>query len=186
MLKLTKSKKAAENNFTCTGNLIIFLNIIVYSHKSKDRLADLVAEHLDHLHYLNDILCLAISDLNDVLCEHLLNNLFLPLYVFSLSPVEAFDARLKDYPRINTVVSLFLLSQVCLHFIFQTFFSVALSVNRLELLFCRSFSSFITRASFKVCRKFSSMLMAPCSNLQPTKRVARRLVKHKIATRDTI
>ena len=83
-----------------------------FSHKSKDRLADLVAEHLDHLHYLNDILCLDISDLNHVLCDHLLNNLFLPLYVFSLSPLDAVDARLKDYPRIDTVVSLFLLSQV--------------------------------------------------------------------------
>jgi len=43
-----------------------------------------VAEHLDHLHYLNDILCLEIAPLNAVLTDHLLNRLFVPLYVFSL------------------------------------------------------------------------------------------------------
>jgi len=56
----------------------------VCSHNSRGRLADLVAEHLDHMHYLNDILSLDISALNDVLTEHLLNRLLVPLYVFSL------------------------------------------------------------------------------------------------------
>lgn len=54
------------------------------SHNSRDRLADLVAEHLDHLHYLNDILSLGIGPLNDVLSDQLLNRLLLPLYVYSL------------------------------------------------------------------------------------------------------
>jgi len=36
------------------------------------------------MHYLNDILSLDISALNDVLTEHLLNRLLVPLYVFSL------------------------------------------------------------------------------------------------------
>lgn len=54
------------------------------SHQSQNRLSDLVAEHLDHLHYLNDILCLNIPDLNKVLSEHLLNKLLIPLYVYSL------------------------------------------------------------------------------------------------------
>lgn len=48
------------------------------------KLSDLVAEHLDHLHYLNDILCLHIEALNDVLTAHLLNKLLVPLYVYSL------------------------------------------------------------------------------------------------------
>lgn len=55
-----------------------------FSHQSQNRLSDLVAEHLDHLHYLNDILCLNISDLNKVLSEHLLHKLLVPLYVYSL------------------------------------------------------------------------------------------------------
>jgi protein CLEC16A len=55
------------------------------SHQSQNRLADLVAEHLDHLHYLNDILSLDIGDLNQVLTDHLLNKLLIPLYVYSLT-----------------------------------------------------------------------------------------------------
>uniref|UniRef100_UPI001EAF8A4C protein CLEC16A-like n=1 Tax=Oncorhynchus gorbuscha TaxID=8017 RepID=UPI001EAF8A4C len=43
------------------------------------KLSDLVAEHLDHLHYLNDILTINCEFLNDVLTDHLLNRLFLPL-----------------------------------------------------------------------------------------------------------
>ncbi|KAK9885246.1 hypothetical protein WA026_010745 [Henosepilachna vigintioctopunctata] len=54
-------------------------------HQSQNRLSDLVAEHLDHLHYLNDILCLNITDLNQVLTDHLLHKLLIPLYIFSLS-----------------------------------------------------------------------------------------------------
>lgn len=46
----------------------------------------MVAEHLDHLHYINDILCLNIPDLNDVLTEHLLHKLLVPLYIYSLTP----------------------------------------------------------------------------------------------------
>ena len=48
------------------------------------RLKDLVAEHLDHVHYLNDIVCLGIENLNEVLTGHLLNRLFIPLYIYSL------------------------------------------------------------------------------------------------------
>lgn len=54
-------------------------------HQSQNRLSDLVAEHLDHLHYLNDILCLNITDLNHVLTDHLLHKLLIPLYIYSLS-----------------------------------------------------------------------------------------------------
>lgn len=47
------------------------------------RLEDLIAEHLDHLHYLNDILLLNIGDLNDVLADNLLHRLITPLYLHS-------------------------------------------------------------------------------------------------------
>ncbi|XP_061568817.1 protein CLEC16A isoform X1 [Cololabis saira] len=78
-------------------------------HKNKGKLSDLVAEHLDHLHYLNDILMINCEFLNDVLTDHLLNRLFLPLYVFSLVNPEMSEDR-----KINPQVSLYLLSQVFL------------------------------------------------------------------------
>lgn len=58
------------------------------SHQSQNRLSDLVAEHLDHLHYLNDILLLKITDLNQVLSDHLLHKLLIPLYIYSLSSLR--------------------------------------------------------------------------------------------------
>ena len=69
------------------GNHILEIDSAIRNdsdHSSRDRLADLVAEHLDHLHYLNDILRLEIDSLNDVLTDHLLDRLFLPLYIQSL------------------------------------------------------------------------------------------------------
>uniref|UniRef100_A0A8P4KMX2 C-type lectin domain containing 16A n=2 Tax=Dicentrarchus labrax TaxID=13489 RepID=A0A8P4KMX2_DICLA len=78
-------------------------------HKNRGKLSDLVAEHLDHLHYLNDILIINCEFLNDVLTDHLLNRLFLPLYVFSLVSPEMSEDR-----KINPQVSLYLLSQVFL------------------------------------------------------------------------
>jgi hypothetical protein len=65
--------------------LILCFFFLSFSHQSRNRLADLVAEHLDHLHYLNDILCLRIDCLNDVLTDHLLHRLLIPLYVYSLT-----------------------------------------------------------------------------------------------------
>ncbi|KAM8825629.1 protein CLEC16A isoform 3-T3 [Synchiropus picturatus] len=78
-------------------------------HKNRGKLSDLVAEHLDHLHYLNDILIINCEFLNDVLTDHLLNRLFLPLYVYSLVIPETSGER-----KINPQVSLSLLSQVFL------------------------------------------------------------------------
>ncbi|XP_068192735.1 protein CLEC16A isoform X2 [Antennarius striatus] len=78
-------------------------------HKNRGKLSDLVAEHLDHLHYLNDILIINCEFLNDVLTDHLLNRLFLPLYVYSLVSPEKSEER-----KINPQVSLYLLSQVFL------------------------------------------------------------------------
>lgn len=103
-------------------------------------MSDLVAEHLDHLHYLNDILCLNISDLNKVLSEHLLHKLLVPLYVYSLMKYKKVSCQtqvkrsnvlvsfstftyivinnlnfLKDERKhVSVVVALFLLSQVFL------------------------------------------------------------------------
>ncbi|XP_075232093.1 C-type lectin domain containing ema isoform X2 [Lycorma delicatula] len=116
MLKFIRNKTAApyfSNLVWFIGNHVLELDSCVRNdadHLSQNRLADLVAEHLDHLHYLNDILSLNIEDLNEVLTDHLLNRLFIPLYVFSLLPGLSEDGR----PKMSSVVSLFLLSQVFL------------------------------------------------------------------------
>ena len=80
------------------------------------KLDDLVAEHLDHLHYLNDILLLRIDDLNEILTDHLLNRLLIPLYIYSLIDYSNDDLNYSQSSRckISRVVSLFLLSQVFL------------------------------------------------------------------------
>ncbi|CAB0043585.1 unnamed protein product [Trichogramma brassicae] len=91
MLRFIRDKTAApyfSNLVWFIGNHILELDTCVRTdadHQSQNRLADLVAEHLDHLHYLNDILCLNIEDLNKVLSEHLLHKLLVPLYVYSLT-----------------------------------------------------------------------------------------------------
>lgn len=79
------------------------------------KLADLVAEHLDHIHYVNDILILNIDCLNEVLTEHLSKRLLVPLYLGSL-------AQNHDGSRVSKVVALFLLSQVS-KFSFFNFFT---------------------------------------------------------------
>jgi protein CLEC16A len=52
------------------------------------RLDDLVAEHLDHLHYVNDILLLQIRDLSQVLVDHLLTRLFVSKYIGAFQPPQ--------------------------------------------------------------------------------------------------
>ncbi|XP_077172166.1 protein CLEC16A isoform X2 [Paroedura picta] len=79
-------------------------------HRNREKLSALVAEHLDHLHYLNDILIINCEFLNEVLTDHLLNSLFLPLYVYSLVDQDKGGER----PKISLQVSLYLLSQVFL------------------------------------------------------------------------
>lgn len=122
------------------GKHILELDACVVSdcdHQSQSRLSNLVAEHLDHLHYLNDILLLNIDGLNAVLTEHLLHKLFVPLYVYSLTPPtpvsmamvtrnlaavlnkivdidEDEDIQDANSPRVSSVVALFLLSLVFL------------------------------------------------------------------------
>lgn len=119
MLKFIRDRTAApyfSNLVWFIGNHVLELDACVTiadQGPMGSRLGDLVAEHLDHLHYLNDILCLRIDALNAVLTDHLLHRLFLPLYVYSL--VQGHHPRLPDErPHVSSVVSLFLLSQVFL------------------------------------------------------------------------
>jgi protein CLEC16A len=120
MLKFIRDKTAApyfSNLVWFIGNHVLELDSCVRNdadHQSQNRLADLVAEHLDHLHYLNDILSLDIGDLNQVLTDHLLNKLLIPLYVYSLTKRRRHSQLEDTRPHVSSVVSLFLLSQVFL------------------------------------------------------------------------
>ncbi|KAM3961022.1 C-type lectin domain containing ema [Aphomia sociella] len=95
MLRFIRDRTAApyfSNLVWFIGKHILELDACVRNdadHQSQQKLDDLVAEHLDHLHYINDILCLNIPDLNDVLTEHLLHKLFVPLYIYSLTSESA-------------------------------------------------------------------------------------------------
>uniref|UniRef100_A0A8C4X9W5 C-type lectin domain containing 16A n=1 Tax=Erpetoichthys calabaricus TaxID=27687 RepID=A0A8C4X9W5_ERPCA len=112
MLHYVRDRTAApyfSNLVWFIGSHVIELDNCVQTdeeHRNKGKLSDLVAEHLDHLHYLNDILIINCEFLNDVLTDHLLNRLFLPLYVYSLVNHE----KVRRLPQ----VSLYLLSQVFL------------------------------------------------------------------------
>ncbi|XP_071568577.1 protein CLEC16A homolog isoform X3 [Temnothorax nylanderi] len=121
MLAFIRDRTAApyfSNLVWFIGDHIIELDTCVRNdadHQSQNRLSDLVAEHLDHLHYLNDILCLNIPDLNKVLSEHLLNKLLVPLYVYSLMKYKNALCQTQDERKhVSVVVALFLLSQVFL------------------------------------------------------------------------
>lgn len=70
------------------------------SHRSKNRLETLIAEHLDHLHYVNDILSIDNEYLNDVLTEHMLNRLLVPLYVDSLTRKRAYGLAVSGLEKI--------------------------------------------------------------------------------------
>ncbi|XP_043250720.1 protein CLEC16A homolog [Colletes gigas] len=121
MLAFIRDRTAApyfSNLVWFIGNHIIELDTCVRNdadHQSQNRLSDLVAEHLDHLHYLNDILCLNISDLNKVLSDHLLHKLLVPLYVYSLMRHKNLLCQNQEERKhVSIVVALFLLSQVFL------------------------------------------------------------------------
>lgn len=119
MLEYIRSKTAApyfSNLVWFIGNHIIELDECLLSqahHLNRGRLESLVAEHLDHLHYINDILGLGVGPLNAVLTDHLLDRLFIPLYVYSLTDCSM-SPEGEESPRISTTISLFLLSQVFL------------------------------------------------------------------------
>lgn len=114
---------------------------------------------MDYLHYLNDILCLNITDLNHVLTDQLLHKLLIPLYICSLTTTKktvgakALNRVLNQKltfnenngsishelsaGKVSCVVALFLLSQVCLitsHSpLVQTLAWIVLKSNRLLL-----------------------------------------------------
>nr|XP_038942965.1 protein CLEC16A isoform X5 [Rattus norvegicus] len=77
-------------------------------HRNRGKLSDLVAEHLDHLHYLNDILIINCEFLNDVLTDHLLNRLFLPLYVHSLENPDKVFLIIHHAPLVNSLAEVIL------------------------------------------------------------------------------
>ncbi|XP_073883869.1 protein CLEC16A isoform X13 [Macaca fascicularis] len=77
-------------------------------HRNRGKLSDLVAEHLDHLHYLNDILIINCEFLNDVLTDHLLNRLFLPLYVYSLENQDKVFLIIHHAPLVNSLAEVIL------------------------------------------------------------------------------
>ncbi|GAB6025945.1 hypothetical protein CHUAL_011914 [Chamberlinius hualienensis] len=120
MLKFIRDKTAApyfSNLVWFIGSHVLELDLCIRNdadHQSRNRLSDLVAEHLDHMHYINDILTLKIDALNDVLTDHLLNRLLIPLYVYSLTKRRRHSQVEDDRPHVSSVVSLFLLSQVFL------------------------------------------------------------------------
>ncbi|XP_071105280.1 protein CLEC16A-like [Haliotis cracherodii] len=120
MLRYIRDRTAApyfSNLVWFIGQHILDLDLCVRNdsdHRSRDRLSDLVAEHLDHLHYLNDILCINIDALNEVLTDQLLNRLLIPLYVYSLTKRKKYADVQTDKKHVSSVVSLFLLSQVFL------------------------------------------------------------------------
>lgn len=140
MLRFIRDKTAApyfSNLVWFIGKHILELDTCVRTdidHQSNQKLSNLVAEHLDHLHYLSDILLLDIKDLNAVLTEHLLHKLFVPLYIFSLTPAPPppslavvtqnlaavlnrnvdIDIQEMHNPRVSSIVALYLLSLVFL------------------------------------------------------------------------
>ncbi|XP_021374464.1 protein CLEC16A-like [Mizuhopecten yessoensis] len=120
MLRYIKDRTAApyfSNLVWFIGMHILDLDSCVRNdagHQSRNWLSDLVAEHLDHLHYMNDILNIQIDSLNDVLTDQLLNRLLIPLYVYSLTMRKKHSDRTLQRKHVSSVVSLFLLSQVFL------------------------------------------------------------------------
>ncbi|XP_066588099.1 protein CLEC16A homolog [Prorops nasuta] len=160
MLAFIRDRTAApyfSNLVWFIGNHVIELDTCVRNdadHQSQNRLSDLVAEHLDHLHYLNDILSLNIPDLNKVLSEHLLNKLLVPLYVFSLMKKTDLPCQNKEErKRISVVVALFLLSQVFLIVSHEPL------VNTLAIIILKSNMDTILSGCNKMLEKFSKIMI---------------------------
>ncbi|VDD76262.1 unnamed protein product [Mesocestoides corti] len=98
---------SAINDSICFHNRLV----------NRSRIEDLVAETSDHLHYIDDIFSLGIPDLTNVLFFILLQRLFLPLYVHSLTKRHLPNNSTNNYKGSSRgyffhAVSMFLLSQV--------------------------------------------------------------------------
>ncbi|KAK0162347.1 hypothetical protein PV327_008692 [Microctonus hyperodae] len=160
MLAFIRDRTAApyfSNLVWFIGNHIIELDTCLRNdadHQSQNRLADLVAEHLDHLHYLNDILCLNIKDLNKVLSEHLLHKLLVPLYVYSLTKPRSSTSQSHQDERkhVSVVLSLFLLSQVFL------IISHGPLVRTLAAVILKSDSNIIQNGASKVLEEYDQTI----------------------------
>ncbi|XP_019858541.1 PREDICTED: protein CLEC16A-like, partial [Amphimedon queenslandica] len=131
MLEYIRSKTAApyfSNLVWFIGNHVLELDdsLKKADHLHTSKLESLVAEHLDHLHYIHDILCLDVSSLNEILIDHLLNRLFIPLYVNSMCEVPSCHD--DENPHISSKIALFLLSQVFL------ILSTPMLINQLSFL----------------------------------------------------
>ncbi|KRZ93256.1 Protein CLEC16A [Trichinella sp. T8] len=73
-----------------------------------DRMRDLIADHQDHIHYLNDILCLDVEDLNKVLIDQLMSKLFSPVYLNSIYAIPD----INDERPFSLLVTVFFLTQL--------------------------------------------------------------------------
>ncbi|KER28824.1 hypothetical protein T265_04431 [Opisthorchis viverrini] len=100
------------------GNTILDIDALLRSDMSihyRTRLDDLVAEHVDLLHYVNDLLSLNIEGLNEVLCDQLLHRLLIPLHIFSLTQRHrTYDTEGKRIrrPHVSHPVSSLMLTHV--------------------------------------------------------------------------
>ncbi|TKR67801.1 hypothetical protein L596_023894 [Steinernema carpocapsae] len=77
---------------------------------NRDRLNDMIAEHLDNMHYLNDILMIEFTDLNVLLTNSVYDRLVSPLYLASLAQLRETSSTIL----LSRVSSLFALSQFLL------------------------------------------------------------------------
>ncbi|PAA64788.1 hypothetical protein BOX15_Mlig011198g1 [Macrostomum lignano] len=70
-------------------------------HSNRGRLADLLCEHVDYLHYISDIFRLGVEPLSDLLTDLLLQSLFNPIHIRSLlaSAQEQYQLRLHQLRR---------------------------------------------------------------------------------------
>ncbi|XP_041363000.1 protein CLEC16A-like [Gigantopelta aegis] len=187
MLRYIRDRTAApyfSNLVWFIGNHILDLDLCVRhdsDHRSRDLLADLVAEHLDHLHYLNDIFSISLDGLNEVLTDQLLNRLLIPLYVYSLTKRKRMSDVEDDRKHVSSVVALFLLSQV-----FLIFHNHSLVQQLAEVIFQGDIS--LTRADAKhdspklVLREFQ----APVESLEKSLESVRPKVRYSQMTEENV
>ncbi|XP_012230191.1 protein CLEC16A homolog isoform X2 [Linepithema humile] len=175
MLAFIRDRTAApyfSNLVWFIGDHIIELDTCVRNdadHQSQNRLSDLVAEHLDHLHYLNDILSLNIADLNKVLSDHLLHKLLIPLYVYSLMKHKNVLCQTQDERKhVSVVVALFLLSQVFL------IVSHGPLVHTLAVVMLMSDLDTIQSGMNRVLEKFETVMSSKSLTFSPSKETLKK------------
>ncbi|KAM7542939.1 hypothetical protein Aperf_G00000003402 [Anoplocephala perfoliata] len=109
--EIPKRRRSLEEEIrrtTLTVNDIVCLKIRL---ANRGCFGDLVAETSDHLHYIDDIFALGVTEPTNVPCLVLLLRLFLPIYVHSLTRRHP----PKDPSHANSlfhVIAMFLLAQV--------------------------------------------------------------------------